>query len=56
MVRRKGPHVKSAYRSPPPAPEAYGSSCGKADMISEIYDILQDQGVEPDRIHADVYF
>lgn len=30
--------------------------CGNADMIYEVYDILQDQGVDSDLIHAEVYF
>ena len=30
--------------------------CGNCDMIYEAYDILGDQGVPADRIHAEVYF
>ena len=30
--------------------------CGNSNMIHEMYDILREQGVETDRIHAEVYF
>lgn len=30
--------------------------CGGCDMIYEVYDILEAQGVSSDRIHAEVYF
>ena len=40
-----------------PAPEdALAYLCGNCDMIYEAYDILGEQGVSADRIHAEVYF
>jgi ferredoxin--NADP+ reductase/benzoate/toluate 1,2-dioxygenase reductase subunit len=30
--------------------------CGNSNMIHEVYDILKEQGVDPGRIHAEVYF
>ena len=30
--------------------------CGNSQMIHEVYDILKDQEVDADRIHAEVYF
>ena len=30
--------------------------CGNSQMIHEVYDILKDQEVDTDRIHAEVYF
>lgn len=30
--------------------------CGNCNMIHDVYDILEDQGVESDNIHAEVYF
>jgi ferredoxin--NADP+ reductase/benzoate/toluate 1,2-dioxygenase reductase subunit len=30
--------------------------CGNSQMIHEVYDILKDQAVDADRIHAEVYF
>ena len=40
-----------------PAPEgAMVYLCGNCDMIYEVYDILGEQGIPADRIHAEVYF
>lgn len=40
-----------------PAPEGcMAYLCGNCDMIYEVYDILGSQGVNADRIHAEVYF
>jgi ferredoxin--NADP+ reductase/benzoate/toluate 1,2-dioxygenase reductase subunit len=30
--------------------------CGNSQMIHEVYDILNEQAIESDRIHAEVYF
>ncbi|MFW5797693.1 MAG: ferredoxin--NADP reductase [Spirochaetota bacterium] len=48
--------VTEYLRLHPVDPGTYCYLCGNADMIYEVYDILQNQGIEPDRIHAEVYF
>lgn len=41
--------------NPPPEPSMV-YLCGNCDMIYEVYDILGEQGIPADRIHAEVYF
>jgi len=36
--------------------QTQGDLCGNADMIYEVYDILQHEDVDPDRVHAVFYF
>ncbi|NBB89836.1 MAG: oxidoreductase [Spirochaetes bacterium] len=48
--------VTDYLRGHPPSPETQCYLCGNAAMIYEVYDILQNQGVDTDRIHAEVYF
>ena len=37
-------------------PEAHYYLCGNCNMIHDVYDILEEQGVSTDNIHAEVYF
>ena len=47
----------TAWLKANPAPEGtLAYLCGNCDMIYEVYDILGEQGVSADRIHAEVYF
>lgn len=40
----------------PADPDSMVYLCGNCDMIYEVYDILGEQGIPADRIHAEVYF
>ena len=48
--------VTDWLKSNPAPPEAMVYLCGNCDMIYEVYDILGEQGIPADRIHAEVYF
>jgi len=37
-------------------PETHCYLCGNSSMIHDVYDILEDQGVPSENIHAEVYF
>ena len=39
-----------------PVPDATYYLCGNAAMIDDVYEVLVNQGVEPDTIRAEVYF
>ena len=40
----------------PANPSSFVYICGGCSMIYEVYDILGEQGIPSDRIHAEVYF
>ena len=40
----------------PPDKDADYYLCGNSNMIHEVYDILQEQGVKAGQVHAEVYF
>ncbi len=40
----------------PPDKNADYYLCGNSNMIHEVYDLLQENGIEPGRIHVEVYF
>lgn len=48
--------VTAYLREHPAEPDSFCYLCGSCDMIYEAYDILRSQGVEPERLFAEVYF
>ena len=48
--------VTDYLKAHPPGEHSDYYLCGNSKMIHEIYDILIEQGVDTNRIHAEVYF
>lgn len=48
--------VTDYIRKNPVSPDTYCYLCGNFNMIHEVFDILEQQGVPPEQVHAEVYF
>jgi len=48
--------VTSYISKNPVSPDTHCYLCGNFQMIHEVFDILEKQGVPPDNVHAEVYF